>query len=109
MNNLSAIILGGAIAAFPIFVLIFYCCKFAKWEDEDFDEKYGAIFEGLRKDTRASLFYPFVFILRRMILVVVTKLTDQNLTLQIMSMILLSFLVIAYLVYYEPFEEKLIH
>ena len=75
MNNISAIVLGLSVGFFPVFVLVFYCVKFAKWEDEDFDEKYGAIFEGLRKDTRASLFYPFVFIIRRLILVIVTKVT----------------------------------
>ena len=100
MNNLAAIVLGISVGIFPIFVLVFYCCKFAQWEDEDFDAKYGSIFEGLRKDTRASLFYPFVFIIRRLILVIVSKVTGKMLFLQVFSMIFLSFLVIFYLVYF---------
>ena len=43
-------LLGAAVACLPIFVIVFYCCKFKQWKDEDFDSKYGEIFSGLRKD-----------------------------------------------------------
>ena len=41
-----------------------------------------------------------MFIIRRLILVIVTKVTGKMLFLQVFSMIFLSFLVIFYLVYF---------
>ena len=108
INNLSCIILATAVAIFPVFILVFYCYKFEKWESEEFSEKYGAVFEGLRKDSRASLLYPIFFILRRFILVIVATVTQKNIFVQVLSMQVLSFLQISYLVRYRPFEEPLL-
>ena len=40
-------------------------------EDEEFEETYGAPYEGLKVQNRSSLFYPFWLILRRIIFMLV--------------------------------------
>ena len=76
-NNLNlafAYGLGIATIVFPIFLLAFYCKNFermANEDDEDFDEKYGAPYEGLRQDKRWSLFYPFWLGVRRILFMII--------------------------------------
>lgn len=69
LNNAALFVLLFAVAAFPIWALWFYCKNFDKWEDETFEERYGAAYEGLKKDRRATLAYPLIFMLRRFALV----------------------------------------
>ena len=71
VNSTAFIVLAILVCVFPAWALIFYCRNFEKWEDEEFEEKYGSVFEGLRKDQRSSIIYPFIFSLRRFALVVV--------------------------------------
>ena len=79
VNNISCFVLGFALMIFPVFVVIFYCRNFAKWTETSFEEKYGAIFEGLRKDRRSSLAYPIIFVFRRMVLVFIATVTKDYL------------------------------
>ena len=72
-NNIAIIVIGGVMLIFPFFIIIFYCRKFEKWQDEDFEEKYGSVFEGLKTTSRSSLFYQIVFVLRRFLLLFVAK------------------------------------
>jgi len=51
----------------PAYLTIYYLCKFNKWESEKFEESYGALLDGLRKDIRLSIFYPVFFIIRRIV------------------------------------------
>ena len=108
INSVALFVLYTATMAFPVFILAFYACKFAKWKDEDFDSKYGAIFEGLRKDRRSSLFYPFFFAIRRIILTVTVILTAEYLFVQLICQLLTLSIHIWYLTTYEPFEEPLL-
>ena len=52
--------------------------------------------------------YPLIFISRRFLLVVVTTVTHDKLFVQLIYMQTLSFLQVAYLASYKPFEEPLI-
>lgn len=79
VNNAALFVLLFAVAFFPIWALFFYCKNFDKWEDETFEERYGAAYEGLRKDRRASLAYPLIFMLRRFALVMSVILTEKDL------------------------------
>ena len=79
VNNISSIVLGCALMIFPVFVVVLYCKSFAKWTEESFEERYGAIFEGLRKDRRSSLAYPIIFVFRRMVLVIIATVTKDYL------------------------------
>ena len=71
VNYVTMIVMGIAVCLLPPWILLFYCKNFNKWNDEDFSEKYGAIFEGIRKDKTSVLAYPIIFILRRFALVVI--------------------------------------
>jgi hypothetical protein len=53
----------------PIWLLVFYLCRFKEWETPAFEEKYGAVLDGLKKDQRSSLFYPVFFMVRRVLFV----------------------------------------
>jgi len=71
VNSLSLIILSPFVFSFPIWATFFYCNKFKKWEDESFQEKYGAALEGMRLDRRSSFGYVLIFMLRRFALVLI--------------------------------------
>jgi len=47
VNNIAFFVLTIAIVVLPFWSIIFYCKHFEKWGDDEFLEKYGAIFEGL--------------------------------------------------------------
>ena len=90
VNNCAGLILGTLVILAPIFMVIFYCRKFNQWEDPDFEEKYGAVFEGLRKDSRLSLLYPLIFIFRRLILLALVTLARENIVAQLVVMDVVS-------------------
>lgn len=90
VNNVAFIIMCIAIAIMPIWTLVFYCRNFRKWQEEEFEEKYGAVFEGLRKSNRSSLGYPIIFILRRFALVLAIIIFENYLWAQITLMIFIS-------------------
>jgi len=70
-NTIFTLILGPAAALFMIVMSVFYVRQFKNWGDPEFDDKYGAVFEGLRKETKLSLLYPAIFILRRVLFAIV--------------------------------------
>ena len=77
LNSAMTVILGPLAIAAIIGYGIFYLCTFSRWEDEQFDNRYGAVFEGLRKDTRLSLLYPLIFLLRRLLFSIVAIFTKD--------------------------------
>mmetsp|Transcript_38853 Transcript_38853/g.50866 ORF Transcript_38853/g.50866 Transcript_38853/m.50866 type:complete len:257 (-) Transcript_38853:602-1372(-) len=107
INNISLICLSLTIVLLPIWVLVFYCRNFKKWQNDGFEEKYGAIFEGLRTDRRSSLGYPMIFILRRFALVLVVTVGRDHLFAQMSLMVCFSTAQVGYLATYKPSEEKL--
>ena len=73
-NLVFAYVLFVCMLALPIFMQIFYQLKFDRMSDPDdteFDEKYGAPYEGLHADKRWSLFFPFMICMRRITLMYV--------------------------------------
>ena len=66
------------IVILPFWIIYFYCKNFEKWRDEEFVEKYGTIFEGLRRDRRSTLAYPIIFMLRRFSLVIVVVIKNEE-------------------------------
>ena len=61
------------IPVYPVFILIFYCRKTVDRTDEEFDQKYGSLYEGLKADTRACIFYSFFFLVRRIVMVICVR------------------------------------
>ena len=106
-NSMFTVILGPATLIFMTVMFIFYVRKFKNWGDEDFDEKYGAVFEGLRKETKLALLYPAIFIVRRVLFAVAAILFPENVFVQISCLFVFSTLQIMYLVEVRPFEHNL--
>ena len=50
VNNVFLVVLSAVTIILPAFISLFYCLNFSRWSDREFDDKYGAIYEGLRKD-----------------------------------------------------------
>ena len=71
--------MAAAIAILPIWITYFYCKNFEKLDDAEFEEKYGATYEGLRTDSRAILAYPVIFMMRRFALVFVITVARDHL------------------------------
>ena len=90
LNSVMTVILGPLVLLAIVCYGIFYMCTFSQWSDETYDERFGAVFEGLRKDTRLSLLYPLIFLLRRAIFSVVAIFTQELLVLQISNLIFFS-------------------
>ena len=105
---MAILILGTSVCIFPVWVFIYYCKNYARWNDNDFDEKYGAVFEGLRKDRRSALAYPMIFLIRRSLLVIIAYATQKMYFVQLTVMVGISIGQIAYLIYCQPFEETLL-
>ena len=83
-------------------------CTFSQWTDETYDNRFGAVFEGLRKDTRLSLLYPLIFLLRRALFSVVAIFCQELLILQIACLFCFSTIQIIFLILVEPFTEPLL-
>ena len=67
-----------AMSLFLPFCIIFYLRKFRTWGDKKFENQYGTIFDGLRKDKKSSLLYPLMHFIRRFSFTAVAILaTDQ--------------------------------
>jgi len=107
INNVTLILLSIAIVVLPIWTVAFFCKNFAKWQDEEFAEKYGAAVEGLDLRHRSILAYPFIFMVRRCALILVVVIWREHLFVQIEAMVIFSVLQVAYLTTYRPFEEPL--
>ena len=106
-NSILTILLGPAVIIAAVSLGVFYIKTFNRWNDEDYDEKYGAIFDGLRKDTKAALLYPLIFILRRMLFSIVAIYTLDYLIIQVCCLFVFSTIQLLYLVIVKPFEEPL--
>ena len=67
LNSTGTIVLGIICGLFLPFSLVFYLCRFADWSKNDFSEKYGTVFIGIKKNKRSSLIYIEIFLLRRIV------------------------------------------
>ena len=89
-NTITLFALGLVIVVLPIWTLWFYCRNFKNWEDEHFEEKYGAVFEGLKKEQRIVLAYPMIFMTRRFFLVLIVTVFRNSMVVQLSVMLLYS-------------------
>ena len=130
VNNISFLLFSLALGLFPLWALIFYLCNFKKWSNEDFEEKYGAVFEGIRlsegknlkkseKDDgkfevegevmkRSALAYSIIFMTRRLALIIVVTIFREHLFIQINTLFLCSSVQVFYLTTYLPMEDTLV-
>jgi hypothetical protein len=67
MGSLSSIVFNMITAGYPIFIVIFLTMNKEKLANKDFQERFDALYEGLRLDSNWSLYYNVFFLLRRLI------------------------------------------
>ena len=105
VNTIVKVLLVSAVVIFPVLAIVLYLRKFDKWQDEAFEERYGATLEGLRKDKKGSIFYPFLFMIRRLLFAVVAIVTIEHLFVQTITLVTLSIIMVGYLSEIQPFDE----
>ena len=71
-TNIFSIVVTIFLLGMPIFILGFYWKNIDKLEDKEFVETYGDIYDGLalsqdKESRKIALFYPFWFVVRRML------------------------------------------
>ena len=107
VNTIMTMVLGILIVIFLPVVGVFYIRRFRQWESEEFENKFGALFEGIRKDRKSALGYPFIFILRRLAFALVCLFSNDNVVIQLWCLMISSTIQIIYLILAKPFEEAL--
>lgn len=71
-NNFFTILVTMILFAMPIFIWSFFACHIDHMDEEEFEENFGEFYSGLMLDkTRGRrfrvLFYPFWFVMRRLV------------------------------------------
>ena len=66
VNLFTTIAVTVLILSYPIFILCYYLPKFSRWNTEKFNSSMGSVLDSLRTDSRLVILYPFLFIVRRL-------------------------------------------
>ncbi len=90
--------------ATPVFIIAFYYPRFKMWSDETFSQKWCVIMDGLKLEKIESLFYPFLFVIRRMVFVASVILLQNHMYVQLFLVLICTLCSAAYLLIYKPFE-----
>lgn len=98
-----AVLLGGL----PFFIVYQSWASYHLLDDEEFEKKFGAPYEGLKKDNRAGLLYNTFFVLRRFSLAIICLYFNHNVFLQISISMYITLASACYLVTALPFEQSL--
>ena len=104
-NYISTIVLGGALLILPFFILIFYSYNFYRLADEEFESKYGAVYEGLHKTKKSILFYPVFFIIKRISFALSSLLLLNYPLFQLYVLTAMTLIACVYILEYQPFED----
>jgi hypothetical protein len=95
-------------ALFPFFVIFHYCRNFKKLEDPAFKGLWGDLYQGLDTKRRSTLYYPVIFIAKRIAFTYIVFGLSHYPVAQIMTMLYVSTAISCYLVHVRPFAEPLI-
>ena len=109
VNYLFAIVFLIVLVVLPVFVILFYWYWFEKLDDEEFEKKYGAAYEGLKKDDTFSFVYMSFFIVRRIIFMVISLFLYQHVQLQLALMVVLTLFAACIVLHLKPFDERLVN
>ena len=77
VNSVTLILLGSAVCLLPFGLGLFYYRRFSEWENETFENRYGAFLEGLKKDKKSSLAYPVMFVSNRIFFSVIAIILSE--------------------------------
>jgi hypothetical protein len=65
VNYFYAVGFAAVIIAAPLFVVFFYSRNFSRFKDEQFNSKFGSVYEGLKTKDRYVIAYTAIFMIRR--------------------------------------------
>ena len=97
-----------ALALLPVFILTFYNVNEDKFDDEEFEEKYGAPYEGLDTRKKTAIYFSLIFIFRRLSYAAISITLYNYVMIQIPLMVILTLFNVFFLVHYSPYDDKLI-
>ena len=108
-NNVFTIAFAVVALLMPFYTSIFHGWNIDKMDDEDFSNKFCALYSGLNLDEKDSkrksgLFYPFFFVVRRLLFFVAAIFLQDFLWGQLAIQFFCSITMIIYLLYWWPFE-----
>ena len=82
--NCFTFLLGIALIGLPIYIIVYYFKKVGELDDEEFQERYGTLYDGMKiertekeKDDetlykrKVSVMFPFLCVLRRLIFIAI--------------------------------------
>ena len=104
--------LGFAALLFPVFLLVFYCYRFERMaddDDEEFDEKYGAPYEGLKKTERWSLFYSIWLCFRRISFMIIVLNYFESPSKQLWLVQLVNIVAFVYVAIVQPYDDPFLN
>jgi len=109
VNYFYAVAFAVALVAAPIFVIVFYGRNFSKLSDEDFESKFGSVYEGLKTSERYVLAYTPVFLLRRALFTVNSLLLYEYVMIQMGCAVVITLAQGCYILQFKPFDDPLIN
>lgn len=109
LNYLSIILLGLALIVLIVWIPVFYLRKFEELEDEDFQKKFGDVYEGLKPTQKSVLAFPVYFIVRRILFMVAAFMLIQYVILQTGMMLVITLVAVVYILHTAPFESPLMN
>ncbi|TNV73590.1 hypothetical protein FGO68_gene10502 [Halteria grandinella] len=89
----------------PLFMLFFLIYNRRKLFHDDFSKRYGSLYTDLRQSSSTVIWYNFLFIVRRLILVVQCQTLKDYPLQQLQIQILLSFITLVTVAHYRPYED----
>lgn len=107
VNYFYAIIFAVLIGLAPLFVVGFYSFHFAKIGDEEFINKFGSVYEGLKTNSRYVIVYTTIFFVRRALFALLTLYLHKFVIIELILTIILTMMVACYILHCKPFEETL--
>lgn len=102
-SSYLALVILGLIAVFPVVTGILLFAMSSHLNKDSVIKTIGTLYSGLRYDTsKASLLYPVIFVLRRLIFVTVAVRCHDTPIIQVLSTLLSSFGILVYLFHVKP-------
>ena len=97
---------GILLIAYPFWTLFFLRKNFHKLGEPEFKEKYMLLYEDLNYTSKSALFYPMIFISRRLIIgFLIMNFTAQS-SFEIIGMFQINYIYIIYIGNCSPFKSK---
>ena len=78
-------------------------------EDLEFDEKYGAPYEGLKSNKRWSLFLPFMLCIRRLSFMYVVLNLHSSAYAQLWAIQIVNIICFVYVIEVRPYHEEFLN